>query len=70
MNEEVDMDIKVANTVQDSIDDQFLDQVLGKPVGIVKSFDDKQEKFGVAISDDLGQETLFWYPQSQLKIFV
>jgi|TARA_R110000824_G_scaffold310252_1_gene497544 hypothetical protein len=70
LKEEVEMDIKVGDKVQVRFDDPFLDKVLGKPVGIVKSFDDNQDKFGVAISDDLGQETLFWYPQSQLKIFV
>ena len=70
MKEEVEMDIKVGDKVQVRFDDPFLDKVLGKPVGIVKSFDDNQDKFGVSISDDLGQETLFWYPQSQLKIFV
>tara|TARA_R100000657_G_scaffold14588_1_gene9980 strand:+ start:355 stop:549 length:195 start_codon:yes stop_codon:yes gene_type:complete len=64
------MDIKVGDKVQVNYTDPFLEKVLGKPVGIVKVFNDNENTFGVSITDSSGEETLFWYPPAQLTIFV
>ena len=64
------MDIKVGDKVQVSFTDPFLEKVLGKPVGIVKVFNDNENTFGVSITDSSGEEALYWYSPAQLKIFV
>ena len=64
------MDIKVGDKVQVNFSDPFLEKVLGKPVGIVKVFNDNENTFGVSIADENGEETLYWYPSAQLTIFV
>jgi len=63
------MEIKVGDKVQVNFSDPFLTKVLGKPVGIVKVFDDNENTFGVSIPDSTGEETLFWYNPSELSRF-